>query len=97
VAVPWSSVWSSVSVAVAHAQSAADHGPDGGAGLGVAVRVADAGSVVSAGVSELGTGVDDDVGSGFGVTSRSATGLEADVGVGVCCAANMGGNVPMVG
>jgi hypothetical protein len=57
-----------------------------------------AGAAEVAGVaSGLGTGVDDDVGSGVGVTSRSATGLEADVGVGVCCAANMGGHVPPVG
>jgi len=47
--------------------------------------------------SGLGTGVDDDVGSGVGVTSRSATGLGADVGVAVCRGANMGGHVPAAG
>jgi hypothetical protein len=57
-----------------------------------------AGAAEAAGVAGgLKTGVDDDVGSGFGVTSRSATGLEADVGVDVCWGANMGGHVPTAG
>jgi hypothetical protein len=57
-----------------------------------------AGAAETAGVaSGLGTGVDDDGGRGVAVTSRSATGLEADVGVDVCWGANMGGHVPTAG
>jgi hypothetical protein len=47
--------------------------------------------------SELRTGADGADGTAVGLTSRSAAAPEADVGVGVCCGANMGGKVPTLG